>query len=165
MISVGAARGWAENGTSAHNTECVYDTQDPHLIRDIAGGVTPVEWHSRRGYINEAGSAQDLPRFKPDLVAPGTLVAAARSQHSPNTDIYRCFRGTSAAAPVVTGAAVLAEAWYFYTIGGELELPWPTPTALRVARITGLPQPLSGTRPPWPRAGEGSTSANSSKKM
>ena len=147
VISVGAARGWAENGTSAHNTECVYDTQDPHLIRDIAGGITPVEWHSRRGYINEAGSAQEHPRFKPDLVAPGTLVAAARSQHSPNTDIYRCFRGTSAAAPVVTGAAVLAEAWYFYTIGGELELPSP---AMIKAMLVAHADSLTGGTDHWP---------------
>ena len=142
VISVGASRGWAEGGVTAH-VDCTFEE---HLIRDVAGGITGT-WHSRRGYINEAGSAQDLPRFKPDLVAPGTLVAAARSQHSSDTDIYRCFRGSSAAAPVVTGAAVLAEAWYFYTIGGELELPSP---AMIKAMLVAHADSLTGGTDHWP---------------
>lgn len=147
VISVGAARGWAENGTSAHPTECTYDQQDPHLIRDIAGGITSVVWSSRRGFLTESGSTDDLPRYKPDVVAPGTLVAAARSQYSTNTNVYRCFGGTSAAAPVVTGAAVLAEAWYFHKIGNAL----PSPAMIKAMLVAHADSLMNGTDH-WPPA-------------
>jgi hypothetical protein len=121
VISVGAARGWSGNQGLPHSG-CP-DDGDPNLILDIAGGYrfpdptpphTPRYWHSQRGFIDEVGSPGwlgSLPRYKPDLVAPGTMVAAALSRSQSSSDLYRCFFGTSAAAPLVTGAAVLTEAW------------------------------------------------------
>jgi hypothetical protein len=135
VISAGAARGWSNGVTSGHG-ECANDEQ--HLIRDIAGGTLPYDWHSRRGFEHELGDPFRLPRYKPDLVAPGTQVAAGRTRFSTSTDIYQCFGGTSAAAPAVTASAVLAEAWYYYRIDYP-NLPSPAMIrALLVAHADNL---------------------------
>ena len=76
-------------------------------------------------YIGEDDSGNDLPRFKPDLVAPGSQIAAARAQESTFVDYYTCFRGTSAAAPAVTAAAILADAWYRHVISDPVSNPSP----------------------------------------
>ena len=120
VISVGATRGWSTTGAAgaAH-----YDCPSvDHEIDDICGGAG---WSSRRMYIGEDDSGNDLPRFKPDLVAPGSQIAAARAQESTFVDYYTCFRGTSAAAPAVTAAAILADAWYRHVISDPVSNPSP----------------------------------------
>ena len=126
VISVGAARGWSE-------THSVPVGGDPdlrcpavqHHISDIAGFVLPSgapAGSSRRGVKLQPGGEQE-PRFKPDLVAPGSQVAAATSSEYDPWTAYRCFSGTSAAAPAITAAAVLAEAWYWHTFDHVLPSP------------------------------------------
>lgn len=86
-----------------------------------ASDIRNIESHSLRGIKYDSG------RYKPDLVAPSTRLAAARSQYwgqpGPEDDDYVAYCGTSAAAPVVTGAAVLAETWYYYNNGSTLPSP------------------------------------------
>jgi hypothetical protein len=114
VISVGASRGWSD-GSVPHG-EC---PSVQHHISDIAGFVQPTGapgQNSRRRFATEQ---EPWPRYKPDLVAPGSQVAAASRRYGapPPSDIYRCFDGTSAAAPAVTASAVLVEAWYWHTFG------------------------------------------------
>ena len=119
VVSVGSSRGWSrsieENGLTMSAM-----TVD-HSISDIAGfeGDDIFPW-SRREFPTEP------ERFKPDLVAPGSQVAAARSSNfvfDPESNLHQCFWGTSASAPAATGAAVLAEAWYWHTFDHELPSP------------------------------------------
>jgi hypothetical protein len=127
VISVGATRGWSEDDSVPVHLEgelaplgC-YATS--HHISDIAGYVTwqgDAAGNSRRRALNEPEAG---PRYKPDLVAPGSQVAAALSSQINPWTPYLCFMGTSAAAPAVTGAAVLAEAWYWHTFGNVLPSP------------------------------------------
>jgi len=120
VISVGATRGWSTTGPAgAAHDDC---PSVDHEIDDICGGEG---WSSRRMYIGEDDSGDDLPRFKPDLVAPGSQIAAARAQASTFVDYYTCFRGTSAAAPAVTAAAILADAWYRHVISDPASNPSP----------------------------------------
>ncbi len=152
VISVAAARGWSGEQGRPHPECAAVPLGDSHLIGDIAGGIEPGNpdpsvWHSRRGYVNEDGSAAAHPRYKPDLVAPGTYVTAARTQASSSSDVYRCFSGTSAAAPVVTGAAVLAEAYYFYKISNQTALPSP---AMVKAMLVAHADSLVGGTDHWP---------------
>jgi hypothetical protein len=121
VISVGAARGWSETYSVAHG-EC---PGVQHHISDIAGFVQPngnPGQNSRRRFDTEQ---EPWPRFKPDLVAPGSQVAAARKRYGtpPPSDPYRCFDGTSAAAPAVTASAVLIETWYWHSFGQVLPSP------------------------------------------
>ena len=117
VVSIGSSRGWSE-GTNEADDEC---NDWWHSISDIAGfeGYNADPW-SRREFPTEP------ERFKPDLVAPGSQVAAARSSNfdfDPETNLHHCFWGTSASAPAATGAAVLAEAWYWHTFDHELPSP------------------------------------------
>ncbi len=133
VITVGAARGWAHHpdsamaGTTEEN--CAFeDEENAYVIRDIAGfsfGGDDVGWHSRRGFAHELGTGNQLPRYKPDLVAPGTHGSSAHSSVVTNPPFYRCFGGTSAAAPTVTASAVLAEAWFWHMIGSSPSKPSP----------------------------------------
>jgi hypothetical protein len=120
VISVGATRGWSTTGSAGAAHSGCQDLN--HDIEDICGGAG---WHSRRLYIGEDDSGDDLPRFKPDLVAPGSQIVAARAQDSSFVDYYTCFRGTSAAAPAITAAAILADAWYYWVISGATATPSP----------------------------------------
>ena len=131
VITVGATRGWAHDPDSAmagsDEDDCFFESSEPYTISDVAGFSFKnfPGWHSRRGVENEVGSSTQMPRIKPDLVAPGSHLSAAYSQFALNAALYRCFGGTSAAAPFVTGAAVLAEAWYFHRIGDPPKKPSP----------------------------------------
>ncbi len=131
VITVGATRGWAHDPDSAMagstEDDCFFESSEPYTISDVAGFSFKgfPGWHSRRGVENEMGSPSQMPRIKPDLVAPGSHLSAAYSQFALNAALYRCFGGTSAAAPFVTGGAVLAEAWYFHRISDPPQKPSP----------------------------------------
>ena len=83
-----------------------------------ANDIVDVAHYSRRGVTPDPG------RFKPDLVAPATRIGGAftmahtkamncfYTSEDVNQNYYVRTTGTSFAAPVVTGAAVLAERWY-----------------------------------------------------
>jgi hypothetical protein len=135
VISVGASRGYSEwidvpppgdSYWSVADDEC---GEWEHFISDIPGFKEDdrLPW-SRREFPSEP------ERFKPDLVAPGSQVAAARSSFfgsEPEDYLHRCFYGTSASAPAVTAAAVLAEAWYWHTFG----YPLPSPAMIKAMLI------------------------------
>ncbi len=107
------------------------------------------------------GVAYDSNRYKPDLVAPSTRNAAAETQLTGTpADDYNAFCGTSAAAPVITGAAVLAEAWYYYENGYTL----PSPAMIKAMLVAHADDIQGGTdnvtsqtigRAPWLSQGWG----------
>lgn len=88
-------------------------------------------------------------RIKPDVVAPGTDIAAAKSRHAPlhkfwgaypKNKQYGFMGGTSMAAPYVAGCAALVREWY------RKSGKWSTPSAalLKATLINGT-QRISGT--------------------
>lgn len=84
----------------------------------------------------------DDNRIKPDLVAPGTDIAAARSSQAPlyefwgaypNNSYYAFMGGTSMAAPYVAGCAALVREYFVKQAG------WATPSAalLKATLVNG----------------------------
>ena len=84
----------------------------------------------------------DDQRIKPDVVAPGTDIAAARSKGAPlhrfwgaypKNNMYAFMGGTSMAAPYVAGCAAVVREWYRKT------RKWKTPSAalLKATLING----------------------------
>jgi serine protease AprX len=89
-----------------------------------------------------ARGPSDGTRIKPDVVAPGTDIAATRSRQAPlfkfwgaypNNPAYAFMGGTSMAAPYVAGCAALVREYYQKTAG------WQTPSAalLKATLING----------------------------
>ena len=123
ILSVGSSRSWLEEyGTTGNPCGIT----DEHLITDIDG-------ESLRGVRWDSG------RFKPDLVAPGQFCSTQKAGWESTAD-YKCFGGTSSAAPVVTGAAVLLDAWYFATNGAI-----PTPAMLKAILVAHADDMDGGT--------------------
>jgi len=107
-ISVGASEGW--EGLNEVDRDCCDNfTTGPfpcHPCQGPGGSdhVGHIFGYSLRGTPDG--------RFKPDLLAPGTRLRGALSMASNGSGMHECFGGTSGAAPLVTGSAVLIDAWY-----------------------------------------------------
>ena len=104
IISVGASDGWEDPD---EGRECcdlqLPSCQDGDDISNVLG-------------LSLRGTGSAIDRFKPDLVAPGSRLRTpwSRGDSSPYKPLYDCFGGTSGAAPLVTGAAILVDAWFGY---------------------------------------------------
>jgi len=96
----------AKNVITAGSSES-YRPPDPLYDCDSATDIRNLASYTTRGVD------LDPSRFKPEVVAPSTSIAAARSRQLPPGNDYLGFCGTSAAAPVIAGAAVLADVWYY----------------------------------------------------
>jgi serine protease AprX len=103
------------------------------------------------------GPSDDF-RIKPDVVAPGTDIAAARSSQAPlfkfwgaypNNSNYAFMGGTSMAAPYVAGCAALVREYY------QKKENWGTPSAalLKATLINGTTR-MTGADATAPRCGE-----------
>ncbi len=97
--------------------------------------------HECLAAFSSRGPSDDL-RFKPDVVAPGTDIAAAKSKDAPlhkfwgaypGNAQYGYMGGTSMAAPYVAGCAALVREWY------RKKGAWATPSAalLKATLING----------------------------
>lgn len=112
-LTVGACCSPRADGPYAGQTWRSYDGSnppalDPYSSLPLTGDADIVAVLSSRGPTGES-------RIKPDIMAPGVGVAAARSADSKparhpwpsNPDLYEFRSGTSMAAPMVAGAAAL----------------------------------------------------------
>ncbi|MBP7799819.1 MAG: S8 family serine peptidase [Thermoanaerobaculaceae bacterium] len=129
VISVGAAEGYRATDVA------------PWTAVDCgqATGVNNVAAFSCRGFADNSNV------LKPDLVAPATRLGAAHTRGSakpnecyrapnaddPNGRYYTRLWGTSSAAPVVTGAAVLADTWFYRRQGNV----FPSPAMIKAMLI------------------------------
>jgi serine protease AprX len=117
-LTVGASRSSRTSGGLAANTYgLVWPNNFPEKpIADehISGDAEGMAAFSSRGPCDDH-------RIKPDLVAPGTDIASAKSSRAPlrnywggypNNNAYAFLGGTSMAAPLVTGCAGLVRQYY-----------------------------------------------------
>jgi hypothetical protein len=95
----------------------------------------------RLAAFSSRGPCDDM-RIKPDLVAPGTDIAATKSQFAPlanywgpypGTRLYAFMGGTSMATPIVTGCAVLTRQYYRQQQGN----PDPSAALIKATLING----------------------------
>lgn len=108
--------------------------EDPIGSETISGNPEALAGFSSRGPVEN-----DM--LKPDLVAPGTDVASTKSSHAPlrnfwgaypNNPAYGFMGGTSMAAPLVAGAAVLVRQYYCDKVGHE-----PSAALVKATLING----------------------------
>jgi len=93
-------------------------------------------------YYSTRGVEGDPWRYKPEIVAPSTGISAAQSRHlNQYGHTYTTHCGTSAAAPVVAGAAVLADAWYYAHNSGVK----PSPAMIKAMLVAHADDLYGGT--------------------
>ncbi|HYC96414.1 S8 family serine peptidase [Brevundimonas sp.] len=137
-LTVGACCSPRADGPYAGQTWGAYDgsnppTLDPYSSLPLTGDPNIVAALSSRGPTGES-------RIKPDLVAPGVGIAAARSADSPDPrhpypaqpDLYAFRSGTSMAAPLVAGAAALLREYL-----AKQAVPAPSAALMRAALVNG----------------------------
>jgi serine protease AprX len=144
-LTVGASRNGRKQGGYAELTfgQAWKDRYPKAPIADdlVSGNPDCLAAFSSRG-------PSDDQRIKPDVVAPGTDIAAARSSQAPlykfwgaypNNPYYAFMGGTSMAAPYVAGCAALVREYFVK------HMKWSTPSAalLKATLINGT-QRLSG---------------------
>jgi serine protease AprX len=154
-LTVGASRSSRKAGGYAELTwQDVWPDRYPHppiATERISSNDQSLAAFSSRGPSNDQ-------RFKPDVVAPGTDIAAARSKDAPKHKFWGAYPknkqygfmgGTSMAAPCVAGCAALVREWY------RTKGKWATPSAalLKATLINGTRR-IAGTDAVAPLNGE-----------
>jgi subtilisin family serine protease len=154
-LTVGASRSSRKAGGYAELTwQDVWPDRYPHppiATERISSNDQCLAAFSSRGPSNDQ-------RFKPDVVAPGTDIAAARSKDAPKHKFWGAYPknkqygfmgGTSMAAPYVAGCAALVREWY------RTKGKWATPSAalLKATLINGTRR-IAGTDAVAPLDGE-----------
>jgi subtilisin family serine protease len=157
VIAVGACCTSRSDGPYAGRVWRDYDGQLPPPEKPDMATLPITGDRNVIAALSSRGPADDANRIKPDLLAPGVSIAAARSAgetdprhpYGPAPDYY-CFKtGTSMAAPVVSAAAAIVRQYYI-----EVEHHEPSAALVRATLINGaqwiagaLWETESGTRP------------------